>query len=392
MNAKPWDVIVLGVGAMGSAALFHLARRGQRVLGLEQFGVAHEMGSSHGLTRIIRLAYYEDPAYVPLLRRSYELWRELEKGAGEQLLHICGSLDCGPANDEIFTGSLQSCIEHGLEHEALTNAEISARWPAYRFPADTMGLYQPDGGFLLPEACIRAHVSAARSHGAELHTNVRVRDWQVRADGLVELRTDDAVHLARRLVICAGAWAGQLLPELDTVALPERQVLVWLQPREPAHFKAERFPVFNCLVDEGRYYGFPDFAGQGFKFGRYHHLDEPADPDSLDRERISAADERVLLQFAQRYFPTGAGPALLYKVCMFTNTPDEHFIIDHHPQHEQVCFAAGFSGHGFKFASVGGEILADLALQGTTRHDIDFLRADREMTPLASAGPSSTTN
>lgn len=381
MNTKPWDAIVLGVGGMGSAALYHLARRGRRVLGLEQFGIAHELGSSHGLTRIIRLAYYEDPAYVPLLRRSYQLWRELEREAGEELLHICGSLDWGPADDEIFVGSLGSCQEHGLEHEALSGAEINSRWPACRLAADIMGLFQPEGGFLLPEACIRAHVRAARSLGAELHTGVRVREWQINADGLVQLHTDDAVYHTQRLVITAGAWAAQLLPQLETVARPERQVLVWLQPQEPALFTPERFPVFNCLVDEGRYYGFPDFAGQGFKFGRYHHLDEPADPDTLDREQITAADERVLRDFAERYFPAGAGPALLYKVCMFTNTPDEHFIVDRHPQHEQVCFAAGFSGHGFKFAGVIGEILADLALQGSTRHDVDFLRADREMIP-----------
>ena len=382
MNAKPWDVIVPGVGGMGSAALYHLARRGQRVLGLEQFDLAHEMGSSHGLTRIIRLAYYEDPAYVPLLRRSYELWRELERDSGEQLLHICGSLDIGPPDNEVFAGSLQSCLEHDLDHEALTGAEINARWPAYRFPPETMGLYQPEGGFLLPEAGIRAFVRAACERGATLRTGQRVLDWQVNADGLLQVSTETEVHLAQRLVLTAGAWAGQLLPRLQSVARPERQVLAWMQPLEPPHFTPERFPVFNCLVDEGRYYGFPDFAGQGFKIGRYHHLEEAADPDTLDRECVRDEDRRILRDFAEHYFPGGAGPDLLHKVCMFTNTPDEHFIIDRHPEYEQVHFAAGFSGHGYKFASVIGEILADLALQGTTSHDIHFLRADREMVPL----------
>lgn len=382
MSSKPWDVIVLGVGGMGSAALYHLARRGQRVLGLEQFDLAHEMGSSHGLTRIIRLAYYEDAAYVPLLRRSYELWRELERDTGQSLLHICGSLDIGPADNEVFAGSLQSCLEHNLEHEALNGAEIGARWPACRFPPDTMGLYQPEGGFLLPEAGIRAFAGAACEQGATLRTDQRVLDWQVRADGLLQLRTETETHLAQRLVITAGAWAAQLLPQLESVARPERQVLAWMQPLEPQHFTPERLPVFNCLVEEGRYYGFPDFAGQGFKIGRYHHLEESADADTLDRECVTDADRRILREFAERYFPGGAGPDLLHKVCMFTNTPDEHFIIDRHPEYEQVHFAAGFSGHGYKFASVIGEILADLALQGATRHDVDFLRADREMIPL----------
>ena len=191
MNAKPWDVIVLGVGGMGSAALYHLARRGQRVLGLEQFDLAHEMGSSHGLTRIIRLAYYEDAAYVPLLRRSYELWRELERDSGEQLLHICGSLDIGPPDNEVFAGSLQSCLVHDLDHEALTGAEINARWPAYRFPPETMGLYQPEGGFLLPEAGIRAFVRAACERGATLRTGQRVLDWQVNADGMLQVSTEN---------------------------------------------------------------------------------------------------------------------------------------------------------------------------------------------------------
>ena len=377
MSDRPWDAIVLGVGGMGSAALYHLARRGQRVLGLEQFGVAHAMGSSHGLTRIIRLAYYEHPAYVPLLRRARELWRELELTSGEQLLHITGSLDCGPADGEVFAGSLRSCELHGLAHETLRSAEITARWPGYRFPSATMGLFQPDGGFLRPEACIRAFTRAARALGASLRCGENVLDWQVGTDGLVQLRTASAHYRARRLVITAGAWTAQLLPALRQLARPERQVLLWLRPHEPASFTPDRFPVFNCQVDGGRFYGFPVFDHPGFKFGRYHHLDEPADPDSLDRERVTPADERLLRDFAQRYFPAGAGPILRRAVCMFTNTPDEHFLLDRHPQFEQVSFAAGFSGHGFKFASIIGEIMADLALSGETRHDISFLRAQR---------------
>jgi sarcosine oxidase len=370
-----YDVIVLGIGGMGSATLYHLARRGLRVLGLERFDLVHEYGSSHGLTRIIRLAYWEHPTYVALLRRAYELWRELEQGAGERLLHITGSVDAGPAGGPIFQGALRSSELHGLAHEVMDGRELSRRCPGYRLPPETQCLLQPEGGFLLPERCNVAHAALARSHGAELHCREPVLDWGA-GGGRVWVRTPGGRHEAGRLVVCAGAWASRLLPGLDGLAVPERQVLAWLQPGRPELFQPAVFPVFNLEVEEGHYYGFPSFLLPGFKFGRYHHRREVVDPDAWRREP-EPEDEELLRSFARRYFPDGAGPTVMLKACLFTNTPDHHFILDRHPEYPEVAIAAGFSGHGYKFCSVIGEIMADLAQNGHTRHDIEFFRLQR---------------
>jgi len=334
--------------------------------------VPNEQGSSHGITRIIRLAYYEDPSYVPLLRRAYELWRELETVAGEQLLYITGSLDAGPLDSFVFEGSVRSCIEHGLEHEVIDGAEVNRRFPGYRLPADSMAVFQPDGGFLLPERCIVAHVDAARALGAEVEPNERVLGWESTSDG-VRVTTERASYEADRLVLAAGAWEGELTG-LPVVA--ERQVLAWLDPLSPQLFMPERFPVFNLMVEEGRYYGFPVFGVPGFKFGRYHHLEERGDPDELDREP-SGRDEQVLRTFAERYFPEGAGPTSSLKACLFENTPDEHFLVGFLPEHENVVVAGGGSGHGFKFASVIGEIVAQLVRGESPPLDIGLLSPRR---------------
>lgn len=370
-----YDAIVVGVGAMGSATAYYLARRGRRVLGLERFGVPHAMGSSHGHTRIIRLAYYEHPSYVLLLKRAYELWREIQATAGEQLLYITGSIDAGPENSWVFRGSWESCKLHDLPHEVLTGAELRRRHPGYNLPADHLALLQPEGGFLTPERCIVSYVMAAQALGAEVHGHERVLEWEPLENG-VRVRTDRDVYEAEKLVVTAGAWTAGLVDVLDGLAVPERQVLAWLQPTRPEHFRPEVFPVFNLLVDEGRFYGFPVYGVPGFKFGKYHHLQETVDPDTLDRE-VHPRDERLLREFAERYFPGGCGPTMDLQTCMFTNTPDNHFVIDRHPECEQVVIASPCSGHGFKFASVIGEIVADLVEIGLTRHDISLFRLDR---------------
>jgi sarcosine oxidase len=368
-------VIVLGLGGMGSATLFHLARRGLRVLGLERYDLVHEYGSSHGLTRIIRLAYWEHPTYVALLRRSYELWRELEGLAGERLLYITGSVDAGPEGGLIFRGALNSSELHGLPHEVMDGDELHRRFPGYRLPREMRCLYQPDGGFLLPERCNVAHVAQAQAHGAEVHCREPVVEWGVR-DGGAWVRTARARYEAGRLVVCAGPWAAKLIPELDGLAVAERQVLAWLQPTRPEYFELGAFPVFNLEVEDGRYYGFPAFLVPGFKFGKYHHREERVDPDAVNREP-EPADEELLRSFARRYFPEGSGPTLMLKTCLFTNSPDHHFILDLHPNHPEVAIAAGFSGHGYKFCSVVGEIMADLAERGRSSHDIEFFSLKR---------------
>ena len=370
-----YDAIVVGVGGMGSATAYYLARRGKRVLGLERYSIPHTMGSSHGYTRIIRLAYYEHPSYVLLLRRAYELWREIQREVGEQLLYITGSVDAGPEDSWVFKGSWESCKLHDLPHEVLTGAELHRRYPGYRLPPETLALLQPEGGFLTPERCIVSYVMAAQSLEAEIHAHEQVLEWEP-LEGGVRVRTDRGTYQADKLVITAGAWNEKLLDVLDGLAVPERQVLAWLQPTRPEYFRPDRFPVFNLLVDEGRFYGFPVFGVPGFKFGKYFHLEESSDADELDRE-VHDYDERVLRGFAERYFPEGCGPTMSLHTCMFTNTPDHHFVIDLHPDYPQVSFASPCSGHGFKFASVIGEIMADLAERGFTRHDISLFRLDR---------------
>ncbi|CAA9273102.1 MAG: sarcosine oxidase [uncultured Acetobacteraceae bacterium] len=384
-----FDVIVVGVGGMGSAACWHLARRGQRVLGLERFDIPHAMGSSHGVTRIIRLPYYEDPAYVPLLRRAYTLWRELEAASGETLLVITGSIDAGPEDGAIFNGALGSARLHGLPHEALTGVEVNGRFPGYRLPARTRAVFQPEGGFVLSERAIVAHANAAMSAGAALRARERVLGWEARpgGEGVVVL-TDRGRYEAARLVLTAGAWMADLVPALEGLAVPERQVLAWLRPHRPEFFAPDRFPVFNLEVEEGRYYGLPVWEVPGFKFGRYHHRGEHGPAEAVRRE-VDAEDEDLLRRFAARYFPDGAGATMALRACMFTNTPDEHFILDRHPEFPQVVLASPCSGHGYKFCSVLGEVLADLASdqQAAPRHDIGFLGLER----LASGRPARAT-
>jgi sarcosine oxidase len=377
MAAERYDAIVIGLGGMGSATAFHLARRGRRVLGLEQYGLLHDRGSSHGLTRIIRLAYHEHPSYVPLLRRAYELWHELEQLSGERLLITTGSIEGGPEDGPLFQGALEAARIHDLPHEVLDVAELRRRFPAYGdFEPSTHVVLQPDGGFLLAERTLLAHINQAVRHGAELHFHEPVLDWEPTADGGVRVASARATYEADRLVICAGPWAGRLVPRIASLAVPERQVLAWLQPTRPELFAPDRFPVFVLDVEDGNYYGFPEHDVPGFKFGRYHHLREPMDPDDPDRA-THPEDEAILRAFAARYFPGGAGPTILLKACIFTNSPDEHFVIDRLPDASQVSIAAGFSGHGYKFCSLVGEVMADLALDGATSHAIGLFSLSR---------------
>ena len=373
--SQEFDCIVIGVGGMGSSTLYNLAKRGRRVLGLEQFDIPHAEGSSHGVNRIIRLAYYEHPSYVPLLRRAYELWSDIESVTGEQLLYKTGSIDTAPSGHEVFEGSLESCLLHDIPHRVLNHAQINEEFPGYQLPPGHMGLLQGDGGFVLSERSIVAYANAAMSTGAEIHARELVSGWEPDQDG-VRVFTDRGEYTAERLVITAGAWTSGMVPILDDLAVPERQVLAWLQPIDGSLYTPEVFPVFNAYFDEGRYYGFPVYGIPGFKVGRYHHLEEVIDPDFAIKT-VNSEDEAVLRSAVERYFPKANGTTMTLKTCMFTNTPDEHFIVDLLPANSQVAVAAGFSGHGFKFASVIGEILADLAINGETEHNIDLLKIDR---------------
>jgi len=331
--AREYDAVVVGVGTMGSAALYHLARRGCRVLGLEQFGVAHDRGSMHGETRIIRLAYHEHPAYVPLLLRAYELWRELNP----TLLHLVGSLDVGAEEGPLIAGAIGSLREHGLGYELVEQAGVGVG-------DGEVALLQRDGGYVEAERAVRAHIDAAVAAGAELCTGERVLDWTPD-----EIRTDARTYATKRIVLCPGPWPELLqLPPLFTV---EDQLVAWFEhDRELPAFIVEEAPGVH-------FYGTQ--AGDRVKVGRMH-----------------GNDAEALADFAARRLP-GAGRLLHTQPCKFTNTSDLQFVLDLHPAAPNVAFASACSGHGFKFAPVVGEILADLALEGGTPQPIEFLRLGR---------------
>lgn len=366
-----FDVIVLGLGAMGSATLYHVARRGRRVLGLEQFGLAHSLGSSHGKSRVIRQAYFEHPDYVPLLMRSYELWRELEQESGRELLLLTGGLFVGRPEAEVVAGSIASARKHGLPHQILDAADIRRRFPAFHVRPDEIALYEDAAGVLFPEDCITAQVELARRHGAEARFGVRVSGFEAAADGSgVRVETAEGVYSAERLVITAGPWAGEVLALQGLPLSVSRQVLLWLDANGPAEmFAPNRFPVFIWETPHRRpFYGFPNLRGQGVKVA-FHGGGEVTTADTV-RRTVSREEVEELRDYLAELMPEFHGPLREAAVCMYTNTPDAHFVIGLYPGRPQVSLAAGFSGHGFKMSSVVGEIMADLALDGQTRHPI----------------------
>lgn len=371
-----YDVIVAGLGGMGSATLWQLAKRGQRVLGLERFDLGHGMGSSHGLTRIIRLAYFEHPDYVPLLKRAFQLWREAEKAADTTLLHVTGALDLAPEGSGFVEGSLDSCRRHDLRHEVLDARQLAARFPQFRLTDRHIGLHQPDGGFVASERAIFAHSGLALAAGADIRVNEALRSWRPTADGGVEVTTDAGVYSAGRLVLTAGAWmtehAPALAPRLSTV----KQAIGWFQTRTPDAFRPSAFPVFILTVDEGSFYGFPLWEHPGFKLGGPHFGREPIDPNDPDRTP-SPRQVAMIRACLDRYIPDAAGPPLTLRGCIYTVTPDEHFILDRLPGCPQVVVASPCSGHGFKFASVIGEIMADMATDAPPRFDLSLFALDR---------------
>ena len=367
-----YDVVVIGLGAMGSAAAHHLARRGKRVLGLERFAPGHERGSSHGGTRMIRLGYFEHPSYVPLLRRAYALWRELEAATGEKILHVTGIAEMGPPDGVLVTGTLAAARLHDLPHAVLTATDVMRRFPAFRLPEDYIGVVQPDGGFLRIEPALRAHLAQARAAGAELRLGETVRAIEPRGGG-VRIVTDRGHVEAGATIVTAGAWVKKLLPDLPAPLRVTRQVMAWFAPREPALFAAERFPVFLLESPLGMHYGFP-LDDIGVKFAKHYHADAAVEPDAAD-QRVSAADEALIRPALEQFLPQANGPLVRAATCLYTMTPDSDFIIDR--LESRIVVASPCSGHGFKFAPVIGEIVADLATTGTTAHDIPRFRLAR---------------
>ena len=365
LRLRQFDVIVVGLGGMGSAAAAHASSRGQRVLGIEQFQPAHDQGSSHGRSRVIRLAYFEDPAYVPLLRRAYELWRILERQTSRTLLQITGGLMIGAPDSRVVSGSLRSAREHHLDHELLDAAEIHRRFPPFTPPRSSVALHEKEAGIVFPEESIRAHLDVATDNGARLHFDERVEDWHVASSGTVSVRTSRGEYQCGRLILAPGAWAAELfrITWLDLEVEPQQ--LHWFEPAGgAAPFAPDRFPIYIWDIGDGvQFYGFP--------------------ADDLDRVKVAffrstVKGEEPMRAALRPCLPALADGTLVETVsCKYTLTRDQHFVIGSHPDHPSVVIASPCSGHGYKFASVIGEILADLAVDGATRHPIGLFAPSR---------------
>jgi sarcosine oxidase len=371
-----YDVAVIGLGAMGAAATHELAARGQRVIGIDRFTPGHTQGSSHGESRLIRMAYFEDPAYVPLVRLAYRNWRRLEALSGERLLTITGILEAGHAGSPMVAASLGSAMEHGIAHEVLTPAQAMRRFPAFDLPADWDCVFQPDAGFLEPERVIGLYLKLAAEQGADLRANTRVLEVEPIGDHVAIRLEGGEVIEAGAAVIAAGPWIGQLAPVLATHLRLTRQVLVWFEPNRPDLTTPDRLPVFLLQTRDDVIYGAPDFAGTGVKAGSHEPCGELEDADAARRPADAADIERVH-RVLRECIPAAAGRPLMTQTCTYTRSPDEHFILGPHPDCPRIVLASPCSGHGFKFASIIGEALADLALTGATDKPIDLFNPRR---------------
>lgn len=364
-----YDVVVVGLGGMGSAVAAELAARGLRVLGLERFGPAHDAGSSHGGSRMIRQAYFEDPSYVPLLLASYEGWRRVERDTGQPLLTLTGGLMMGAERSRTVAGSLRTARQWGLEHELLDAAALRRRFPTFTPGPHVVGLYEPQAGFVHPERSVGAHLALAERADAQLAFFEPVTSWQASASS-VQVHTARASYSAGHLVLCPGAWAPELIEDLGVPLKVERYAQFWLDPvGGVTPYLPDRHPVFVWELEDGRQvYGFPalDGPGGGCKtaFFRGGALCTPA---TIDR-RVYEYEVEAVRDSLRSRLPTLAGPMLRAVTCMYTCTPDHHFVVGRHPDHPQVTVACGFSGHGFKFVPVVGEIVADLVTEGSTGH------------------------
>src|SRR5688572_9192803 len=352
--AERWDVIVTGLGAMGSAAARELARRGLRVLGLDRYAPPHAHGSTHGRTRIIREAYFEDPAYVPLVQRAGRLWQELEREVGERLFIRTGGLMIGPEDGELVRGALASAEQHGLPHELLTSAEVRRRFPMLMPESDAVALLEPRAGVLFPEACVRALLA-----GAALRTGEPMLTWRVEG-GVVRVATAIGEHIADRLVLALGPWLPQFLNGGQIQLAVERQMQHWFAPRADAQrFSPDELPIALWETSGRMFYTIPDF-GDGVKIA-VHHDGEITDPQRV-RRTITEQEDANARALLGRFLPDAAGELRDRAVCLYTNTSDEHFVIDHHPAHPEVVIASPCSGHGFKFATAIGEVVAKLTV------------------------------
>ncbi len=380
---KNFDAIVLGVGSMGSSTCYYLASRGQRVLGLEQFNIPHDQGSHAGQSRIIRKAYFEHPDYVPLLERAYENWKNLEQLTGKQVYFRTGLFYAGKPDHVLIKGVRESVKRYKLTVESLSAHEVKTRFPQFQIPNGYDVLFEPDAGFVTPERAVSLLIEEAIRMGAEIHTNEKVNSWTKEGE-IISVVTDRSTYTCKKLVITAGPWAGKMIPGLSRHLTVTRQVIAWVNPKEVNSFELGKFPCW--LIDDdkenGMYYGFPMLpverfgAPAGLKVA-LHYPGIPSNPDAVDRNP-STHDERIVINGLNKFLPGGYSSMEVLKTCLYTNTVDENFVIDFLPGYgQQVIIAAGFSGHGFKFVSVVGEIMADLTMKGKSELPIGFLNANR---------------
>jgi sarcosine oxidase len=369
------DAIVVGLGGVGAAALYHLAKRGVRALGLDRFPPGHARGSSHGDSRVIRLAYFEHPDYVPLLRRAYGLWSELEKAAGLTLYHETGLLQAGSPDGEVVPGVLRAAKLHGLEVESLSAAEASRRFPGFRVPDAMAAVFEKRAGYLRVESCVRAHAKEAQKLGARMATEETVTGWRAGPDS-VEVRCGGSTYSAARLILAPGAWAPQLLSDIGVSFQVLRKPFFWF--RSGHAFAAKNgCPVFLFETPSGVFYGIPRTGRRGLKAAEHTGGSVVEDPLKVSR-RMDPADLARVRGFMSAYLPKAGRRLEAASVCLYTMTGDQNFIVDRHPRHPNVVFAAGLSGHGFKFTSVLGEALAELAVDGRNSLPIKFLGLQRK--------------
>ena len=365
------DVAVIGLGAMGSAALAQAAARGAEAIGIEARTPANALSSSHGDSRIIRLGYFEDPSYVPMLRRAYETWRALERHTGREVLTITGVLQIGRPDSPIVSGTLASCREYDLAHDVLDPAAMTARFPAFALDPDEIAVLEHQGGFVRPEVAVSAHLDWARASGAELRLDTRVEAIEP-DDAGVTLRIGPERLRAKTVVVATGPWIAELVPALRGLAQPIRQIVAWYEPKNKAATALGAMPVFlRDAGPVGSFFGMPALGPDGVKVGKHAHFREPVgDPDRADAP-ANARDTDLLDEFIARRLPLAAGPRLATTTCRYTMLPGEDFLLDHLPGERRVVVASPCSGHGYKFASVVGEILADLVLDGASRLPVE---------------------
>ena len=364
-----YDVVVLGTGGVGGAALLHAASKGARTIGLDRFIAPHNRGSSHGQTRIIRLAYFEHPLYVPLLLESYRLWSELESKVGRQLYFQSGVLQIGPSDGVVVPGVIRAAEEHRLNVELLSAQEIKTRWPAFSVPPGLVGVLEPRAGYLLVEECVESHLAAARAAGAEIQAPCEVLSWEPGTP--IRIRTTNGTITTEKLIITAGAWAAGLLGDLDLQLEVRRKGVFWYAAKN----SFADVPCYLYELPSGVFYGFPAIDGR-VKVAEHTGGERVENPQRYNRE-IDAHDAERVMGFLSECLPNVADGLAEHQTCLYTMSPDEHFIVDYHPQEKNIVFAAGLSGHGFKFTPVLGKALAEMALTGGTDLPVGFLGLSR---------------